>query len=82
MQCSGVLDYYSSDNESNGGEKYSLGNEEVEVDIVEEKSLHDLGFVEEEGINVFSFDNVSVEPMPNSFVITKSSLELMIQCVV
>ena len=83
LQCSGVQDYYSSNNESNGGgEKYSLTHEEVEVDIVGEKSSHDLDFVEEEGIEVFSFDNVSVEPMPNGFVFTKSSLELMNQYVV
>ena len=82
MPYSGVLDYYSSDNESNGGgEKYSFGDEEVEVDKVGQQSSHDLDFVEE-GIEVLSFDNVSVESMPNSFIFTKSSLALMIQYVV
>ena len=38
----GVLDYYSSDNESNGGgEEYSFRNEEV-VGVVGQQSSHDL----------------------------------------
>ena len=82
LPYSGVLDYYSSDNESNGGgEKYSFRVEEV-VDIVGQESSHDLDFVEKKGSEVFSFDNVSVESMPNGFIYTKSSLVLMIQYVV
>ena len=83
MSYSGVLNYYSSDNESNDeGDKYSFGDEKIEVDIVGHKSSQDLDFVEEEGIEVLSFDNVSVKSMPNGFIFTKSSLALMIQCVV
>ena len=82
LPYSGVLDYYSSDNESNGGgEKYSFGDEEV-VDIVGQQSSHNLDFVEDEAIEVLSFDNVSVGSTPSGFIFTKSSLALMIQCVV
>ena len=81
LTYSRVLDYYSNDNESNGGgEKYSF--EEEVVDIVGQQSSHNLDFVEEGGIEVFSFDNISVESMPNGFIFTKSSLALMIQCIV
>ena len=47
-----------------------------------QQSSHDLDFVEEEGIEVLSFDNVSVESMPNGFNFIKSSLAFVIQCVV
>ena len=68
LSISGVLDYHSSDNELNGGgEKYSFEDEEVEVDIVGQYLSYDLGFVEEEGTEVISFDNVNVESMPNGF---------------
>ena len=33
-----------------------------------QQSSHDLDFVEEEGIEVLSFDNVSVESMPNGLI--------------
>lgn len=83
LPYSGVLDYDSSDNETNGGgDKYSFRDEEVEVDIVEQQSSHNLDFVEEEGSEVLLFDNLSVESMPNGFIFTESSLALVIQRVV
>ena len=78
LPYSGVLDYYSSDNESNGGgEKYSFGDEEV-VDIVGQQSSHNLDFVEDEAIEVLSVDNVSVGSTPSGFIFTKSTLAFMI----
>jgi hypothetical protein len=41
-----------------------------------------LHIVKEQGIEVLSFDNVNVESMPNDFIFIKSSLALIIQCVV
>jgi hypothetical protein len=49
------------------------------VDIVGQQSSRDLDFVEEEeGIEVLSFDSISVESMPNGLISTKYGLALMI----